>query len=109
MPSVLVVDIDGVIATLVEGNDYSLAKPIHEKIKLIRWLYDEGHEIVLHTARGTVTGLDWHDLTVAQMLEWGVPYHKLLFGKPAADYYVDDRAVLPDQLAALADRICGDR
>ena len=24
---------------------------------------------------------------------WGVRYHELRFGKPAADYYVDDRMI----------------
>ena len=30
-------------------------------------------------------------MTRQQMADWGVNYHELRFGKPAADYYVDDR------------------
>jgi CMP-N,N'-diacetyllegionaminic acid synthase len=107
MADVFVVDIDGVLATIVPGNDYALAQPIPANIASVRRLYEAGHEIVLHTARGTLTGIDWQEITKRQMREWGVPYHKLLFGKPAATYYVDDRAVHVDQLSALTDRVCG--
>ncbi|MFH0770612.1 MAG: hypothetical protein V1926_04505 [Candidatus Peregrinibacteria bacterium] len=94
-------DIDGVIAELVPGNDYSLAEPRHRTIALIRKLYDAGHHIVLATARGSMTGIDWRETTERQMRAWNVPYHELHFGKPAADVYVDDLAVLPDSLPAV--------
>ncbi|MDT8406274.1 MAG: hypothetical protein RQ715_03385 [Methylococcales bacterium] len=86
-------DIDGVIATLVPGNDYHQAKPHRDIIDAINRLYDAGHRIVLHTARGVMTGLDWSDVTTDQMAKWGVRYHQLSFGKPAADFYIDDRAI----------------
>ena len=86
-------DIDGVIATLVPNNDYALAHPRVAVINRINSLYDEGHKIILFTARGSATGLSWENVTEKQMEDWGVKYHKLQFGKPAADYYVDDRMV----------------
>ena len=86
-------DIDGVIATLVPGNDYSLAGPQVNVTELIRGLYERGNTIVLYTARGTVTGIDWREVTERQLRDWGVPYHKLLFGKPGADIFIDDRAI----------------
>jgi hypothetical protein len=54
-------------------------------------MYDKGHKIVLHTARGYVTGIDWSDVTKKQMADWGLKYHELKFGKPNADIYIDDR------------------
>jgi len=91
-------DIDGVIAAIEPTNDYNLSKPREEIITHIRQLYQQGHHIILFTARGTMTGIDWRAVTEKQMKEWGVPYHELHFGKPAADYYIDDRALRDDEL-----------
>lgn len=89
--SVYCVDIDGVIASIAPSLDYRRAKPLRENITKINHLYDQGHEIILFTARGSATGLDWETVTIDQMRVWGVKYHKLLFGKPAADFYIDDK------------------
>ena len=100
---VFVVDIDGVLAGITDKNDYALAQPLSHTIHTINRLYNAGHRIVLFTARGSVTGLDWRDVTEQQMHAWGVKYHELHFGKPAADYYVDDRMIpleMLDQMAA---------
>lgn len=100
-----VVDIDGVIACLTQGNDYTRATPLEENVMAINALYDAGHEIILMTARGYKTGIDWKDLTVKQMLHWGVKYHELKFGKPAADYYVDDRMLSIAAFNSLARQV----
>lgn len=84
-------DIDGVIASKTPGNDYSTARPIWPNIALVNRMYDAGHEILLYTARGTMTGIDWAERTEKQMADWGVKHHCLQFGKPAADIYIDDR------------------
>jgi CMP-N-acetylneuraminic acid synthetase len=98
-------DIDGVIATLSPENDYSRAQPQHDVIALINELYEAGHQITLFTARGYVTGIDWRDVTQSQLARWGVRYHELKFGKPDADYYVDDRMLPLDELAKLVHRV----
>jgi CMP-N-acetylneuraminic acid synthetase len=95
-------DIDGVIAGIVPGNDYEKSQPREQIVSLVRRLHAEGHRIILFTARGSATGIDWRAITERQMQEWGVPYHELHFGKPAADFYVDDRAVPVDYLQALS-------
>ncbi|NBP90423.1 acylneuraminate cytidylyltransferase [bacterium] len=96
-----VFDIDGVIASIVPTIDYALAGPITENISRVNRLYDAGNKIILFTARGTVTGINWSDITKKQMAEWGVKYHQLLFGKPASDYYIDDKMISLDTLAQL--------
>ena len=96
-----VFDIDGVIATIVPISDYALAGPITENIRRVNRLYDAGNTIVLFTARGTVTGINWTDVTNKQMMEWGVKHHRLQLGKPAADYYIDDKMIGLDTLAQL--------
>lgn len=86
-----VFDIDGVIAGFREGLDYDSAPPVEEMVRIINKLYDMGNYIVLFTARGYVTGIDWRPTTEDQMKRWGLKYHELIFGKPNADYYIDDK------------------
>lgn len=84
-----VIDIDNTICT--QENNYKDAKPFMDRIEKINKLYDDGHKIVFLTARGTETGIDWRDITESQFKKWGVKYHQLLFGKPSADFYIDDK------------------
>ena len=86
-----VFDIDGVLASLTADNDYNTAEPLRDNIHLLNRLYDNGNQIILFTARGSMTGTDWRSTTERQMKKWGVCYHELHLGKPAADFYVDDR------------------
>ena len=68
------VDIDGIICTNTYGK-YEEAFPIKENIKKINKLYEDDHTIILWTARGTTTKMNWRDLTEKQMKTWGVKYH----------------------------------
>jgi CMP-N-acetylneuraminic acid synthetase len=86
-----VFDIDGVIALKREDLDYAQALPNERMIAVINRLYDMGNRIVLFTARGYVTGIDWQPVTEKQMKDWGVKYHELKMGKPNADFYIDDK------------------
>lgn len=88
-PLKYIFDIDGTICS--QEKDYTDAKPYMDMILLANSLYDQGNTIVYYTARGTETGIDWSDITVQQLSDWGVKYHDLKFGKPAADVYVDDK------------------
>ena len=83
-------DIDGTICS--QEVDYSDAKPYFDRIKEVNTLYDQGNEIVFFTARGFKTGIDWKKITESQFEEWGVKYHRLEFGKPNADVYIDDKS-----------------
>ena len=84
-------DIDGVIASITKENNYNLANPKQEMIDQINRLFEDGHTIILNTARGFVTGIDWKSKTIEQLKKWGLNYHKIYFGKPAADFYIDDK------------------
>lgn len=96
-----VFDIDGVIAKLEKNSDYSKSEPNLPMIEVINKLYYLGNRIVLFTARGYVTGIDWTDITKQQLKAWGLTYHELHFGKPNGDYYVDDRMFPMDRLLEL--------
>ena len=69
-------------------------------IKRINILFDGGNKIVLYTARGSTTGINWYELTKKQLKKWGVKYHKLHFGKPFADVYIDNRGFTIEQILA---------
>jgi len=94
-------DIDGVIADKNPENNYSAAKPNVLVIELINRLFSAGHTVVLYTARGSATGIDWKEVTEKQLFEWRVSYSDLCFGKPAADIYIDDRLWSIDSLEKL--------
>lgn len=85
-------DIDGTLCTNTEG-DYEHARPLPDVITRVNALHAAGHTVLLQTARGATTGIDWRLITEKQMRDWGVHYHRLYFGKPTADLYVDDKAI----------------
>lgn len=84
-------DLDGTLCT--ESCPYELARPIEKSVLQVNALFDSGHTIVIATARGAASGKDWSELTIRQLSEWGVQYHRLEPVKPYADYYVDNKAV----------------
>jgi capsule biosynthesis phosphatase len=97
-------DIDNTLVTYpVTPNDYSSVKPINKMINLVKFLKEQGHYIILHTARRMKT----HDNNVGKVIKdvaivtidtlnkFCIPYDELIFGKPLADIYVDDRSINP--------------
>ena len=85
-------DIDGTICNNTKG-DYPKAAPRPEVISKLNELYKSGHTIILHTARGATTGIDWSKLTEDQLKAWNVKYHRLVMGRPGADIYIDDKCL----------------
>lgn len=85
-------DIDGVLCDDMVGN-YEKSTPRKDIINKINQLYDEGNTIKMFTGRGSKTGIDWREFTEKQLKSWGVKYHELIFGKPVADVFIDDKAV----------------
>lgn len=91
------VDIDHTICyydnTEFNIPNYNSALPYIDRILKINTLYDEGHQIVYWTARGTKTGQKWFKVTLAQLQEWGCKFHELRMGKPAYDLFIDDKNI----------------
>ena len=90
---IIYVDIDETICISPEDRDYSKAKPIQKNINKINELYDNGNTIVYWTARGTGSGIDWTELTVMQLKEWGAKYNQVKLGKPVYDLFIDDKNI----------------
>ena len=96
-----VFDLDGTVCHTFKKNDkwdYENAIPRYGVIEKINKLYNEGHYITIFTARGSTTGIDWEMSTKRQLKKWDVSYNELIFGKPSADVYVDDRTLSPEYM-----------
>ena len=97
---VYVFDIDGTICH-TNGSSYELSVPIQSRINYVNKLYEQGNKIYFLTARGmgrtdndqqsAINEL--YEVTEEQLNKWGVKYHKLFLGKPAGDFYIDDKAI----------------
>lgn len=95
---IIYVDIDETICKyLIKRDtskpfDYTKAIPIKENIEKINKLYDEGHKIVYYSARGSLTGIDYYDLTKQQLIKWNAKHHELSVGdKPYYDLLICDK------------------
>ena len=91
---IIYVDIDETICYYEGERNYPDALPIPDRIKQVNKLYDEGNEITYYTARGSVTGIDWQNVTRKQLKSWGCKYHNLSVGeKPNYDLLICDKAI----------------
>jgi capsule biosynthesis phosphatase len=97
-------DLDNTLVSYpVIPGDYSTVQPIAKMIQTIRQLKQDGHEIVIYTARRMATHhhsigkvvRDIGMITMKTLEDLNIPYDELIFGKPIADIYVDDRAINP--------------
>ena len=85
----LIIDLDVTICTEEKTFSRSLAKPITGAIESIKNLKDQGHTIIIYTARS------WNEYEMTS--EWlkknNIPFDQLFMGKPIGDYWIDDRAI----------------
>jgi glycerol-3-phosphate cytidylyltransferase len=87
-------DLDETICATPSSRKYDEAVPYHKVVNKINELYDQGNEITIFTARGSSSGVDYRDLILRQLSNWGVKFHKLIDkGKPSYDLFVDDKAM----------------
>lgn len=106
----LVVDLDDTICTTDKTvkdpvEKYSNATPIDSVIKKLNEYHQKGWYITIHTARHMVTcnnDVDevysrMGDVTIGWLDRNEVPYDQVVFGKPYGKYYIDDKAMLPEE------------
>lgn len=112
----LVIDIDGTLT--MGGNDYANVAVNEPVVEQLRAYKEQGFEIVLYTARNMRTHESSLGKIAARTLpilyDWldrhDIPYDEVWIGKPWCGnqgFYVDDKAVRPDEFARLSyDEIC---
>lgn len=95
-------DLDNTLVSFPEKyGDYTTVKPIQNTIELVRQLYQSGNTIIINTARRMRT-MDGNQgkvmanigkITFDTLDKFEIPYHEIYFGKPNADFYIDDLGV----------------
>lgn len=85
----LIIDLDGTICTEEKTYSRSLAKPKEKAIESVNKLYEEGHIIIIYTAR---TWMEY-EMTTHWLQTHHIKYHQLIMGKPVGDAWIDDRAI----------------
>ena len=95
-------DLDNTLVTFPRiTNDYTSVLPIEKNINFLRYLKKLGHIIIIYTARrmkthkgnvGKITA-DIGKITFDTLEKFNIPYDEIYFGKPYADFYIDDLAI----------------
>lgn len=85
------VDLDNTLCLTI-NRDYKNSTPIKERIEYTNQLKKQGNKVVIWTARGSASGVDYRELTSQQLKLWNVDYDELLMGKPDYDIYIDDKS-----------------
>ena len=97
-------DFDNTLVTYpAVPGDYSTVLPIAPMVDLARQAKEHGHTIIIYTARRMATHgnnaaaalADVGRITFATIDKFGIPCDEIVFGKPVADIYIDDRAINP--------------
>lgn len=85
----IIIDLDGTICTEEKTFSRSLSKPIEGAIESINKLHDEGHTIIIYSARS------WqeYEMTSHWLRLHKVKHDQLVMGKPIGDVWIDDRAI----------------
>jgi capsule biosynthesis phosphatase len=95
-------DLDNTLVSFPKiDKDYTSVEPIHENIKMVRYLKKLGHTIIIYSARrmkthkGNVGKIiaDVGKITLDTLEKFEIPYDEIYFGKPEAEYYIDDLAI----------------
>lgn len=99
IPKTFCFDLDNTLVTYptIKG-DYYTVDPIEKNIKFLKYLKSRGHKIIIYTARRMLTHqsnvgkviADVGEVTISSLRKFGVPYDEIFFGKPHADFYIDD-------------------
>jgi len=94
-------DLDNTLVTFpTVVNDYTTVEPIEKNIKYLKYLKNFGNTIIIYTARRMKThngnigkiNADVGRITFETLDKFNIPYDEIYFGKPNADFYIDDLA-----------------
>lgn len=95
-------DLDNTLVTFPTiRDDYTSVKPIEKNIKFLKYLKEFSNTIIIYTARRMKThngnigkiNSDIGKITFETLDKFNIPYDEIYFGKPYADFYIDDLAL----------------
>lgn len=98
----IVVDFDDTLA-FHQSRKFDSARPNEVLINKLNHLYDQGWQIDIFTARGSISCSTreearekYESSIVAWLKKYNVKYNMLSFDKPLAAYYIDDKGIMPE-------------
>lgn len=101
----LVFDLDETLCTKKQPYEtYLDVQPIEDMVQLVNELHDEGHTIIIETARNMVTQNNFEAKVIKNVgqdtLTWlekhGVKYDGIKFAKTYGHLYIDDKSCIND-------------
>lgn len=109
----IIIDLDGTLTCEEPDVAYADKRPRLEVVKKLRLYRELGFQITVLTSRnmrtysGNIGLINIH--TLPKIIEWltihDIPFDEVVVGKPwcgEEGFYVDDRAIRPDEFASLA-------
>lgn len=104
---IIAFDLDDVLCKRESGlehlgvDKYDYCVPIQKNIDIVNSLYDDGHKIIIYTARGmtvfsgNVSDIysSLYDKTFNHLNKWGIKFHQLVMGKISYDVLIDDKCL----------------
>lgn len=94
---VFAIDLDGTITMEELGHseeEYRHRTPRPYVVAKLRGLWNNGHTIIIHTARYP----EDREITLDWLHKHRVVFDELITGKAKADYYVDSKNITPEEL-----------
>ena len=112
MPTI-VMDLDGTLTVEEPGVPYADLKPNMDVVAKLREYSTQGFKVAIYTARNMRTHAKSigriNALTLPDIIQWlqrhDIPFDEVHVGKPwpeAGGFYVDDRAIRPDEFVKLS-------
>jgi len=97
----LIIDLDGCICSEEKTFSRSLAKPIPGAKEVLDELKNQGHIIIIYSARS------WneYEMTIQWLKDNQISYDQVILGKPIGDYWIDDRAIRFSSWSEIKEKI----
>ena len=97
----LIIDLDGCICSEEKTFSRSLAKPILGAKEVLDELKNQGHIIIIYSARS------WneYEMTIQWLKDNQISYDQVILGKPIGDYWIDDRAIRFSSWSEIKEKI----
>jgi capsule biosynthesis phosphatase len=91
-------ELDDTLVYLIDKKNYNSVSPIYRNIDYLKFLHNLGHTIIIYTSRGMKKYKNNEGLAIKNIAQitfetlekYNIPYDEIYFGKPDADFYIDN-------------------